>query len=155
MKCLNIYIRTVICSLRNMFCFDAEHICFMNELIFPTLDSDSTWLIYFSFFPDSIVNIPRKISWMGDFLVFLLLYALSEICSVLMRNIYVSWKFKHFVPDYGKKIPKSWKLSLLRNRIDKYMFYFFRFPSPILRERWVTFQHVRFKQRSIRRKLNI
>ena len=103
MKGLKIYVRTVICSLRNMFCFDTEHICFMNELIFPTLDSDSTWLIYFLFFPDSIVNIPRKISSMGDFLVFLLLYAFSEICSVLMRNIYVSWKFKHFVPDYGKK----------------------------------------------------
>ena len=70
-------------SLRNMFCFDTEDICFLktyffhimgkkfsNVELFPTLDSDSNWLIYFSFFPDSIVNIPRKISWMGDFLVF-------------------------------------------------------------------------------------
>ena len=35
---------------------------------------------------------------------------LSEICSVLMRNIYVSWKSKHFVSDYGKK--SSQKLNI-------------------------------------------
>ena len=34
----------------------------------------------------------------------------SEICSVLMRNIYVSWKSKHFVSDYGKK--SSQKLNI-------------------------------------------
>ena len=39
----------------------------------------------------------------------------------------------------GKKVLKSWTFSppLPRNRIDKYMFHFFLFPSSILRERWV------------------
>ena len=64
---------------------------------------------------------------------------LSEICSVLMRNIYVSWKSKHFVSDYGKKVLKSWTFppSLPRNLIDKYMFHSSLIPSPILREIWV------------------
>ena len=63
----------------------------------------------------------------------------SEICSVLMRNIYVSWKSKHFVSDYGKKVLKSWTFppSLPRNLIDKYMFHSSLIPSPILREIWV------------------
>ena len=62
--------------------------------------------------------------WSALIYIYALLYALSEICSVLMRNIYVSW-MNWFSPP------------LTPTRLDWYIFYSSLIPSSIFHERLV------------------